>query len=203
MTKNCTVEGCDRPLKSKGMCNMHYLRMLKHGDLVARRGGTPEEAFRRKVDTSGGPDACWPWTGSVTEYGYGEWREGGRNGDRWMTHRYAWLLEHGELPENDLDHTCHTRAVEDGTCSGGVSCLHRRCCNPSHLEPVTRRENTRRGNGPPGQNTRKTHCPAGHEYTPENTYVSPGKGFRQCRECSRIYDRKRYQENPSRQYQPR
>jgi hypothetical protein len=31
-------------------------------------------------------------------------------------------------------------------------------------------------------NARKTHCPQGHEYTPENTYVQP-KGSRACRTC--------------------
>lgn len=28
----------------------------------------------------------------------------------------------------------------------------------------------------------KTHCPAGHEYTPENTYIPP-KGRKECRAC--------------------
>lgn len=32
-------------------------------------------------------------------------------------------------------------------------------------------------------NARKTHCPAAHEYTPENTYVIPSKGSRMCRTC--------------------
>lgn len=36
---------------------------------------------------------------------------------------------------------------------------------------------------PPGG---KTHCPHGHEYTPENTYRSPNGGGRQCRECMRL-----------------
>lgn len=31
----------------------------------------------------------------------------------------------------------------------------------------------------------KTHCPRGHEYTPENTYMKPGGG-RDCRPCRRI-----------------
>ena len=33
---------------------------------------------------------------------------------------------------------------------------------------------------------RVTHCPEGHAYTPENTYVYP-RGNRACRECRRIY----------------
>lgn len=33
-----------------------------------------------------------------------------------------------------------------------------------------------------------THCPAGHEYTPENTYISPAGG-RNCRACTRIKNR--------------
>lgn len=33
---------------------------------------------------------------------------------------------------------------------------------------------------------RRTHCPSGHPYTPENTYRHP-TGRRVCRECRRIY----------------
>ncbi|NMF29576.1 hypothetical protein [Cellulosimicrobium aquatile] len=29
----------------------------------------------------------------------------------------------------------------------------------------------------------KTHCPHGHEYTPENTIVFPSDGRRRCRSC--------------------
>lgn len=32
---------------------------------------------------------------------------------------------------------------------------------------------------------RKTHCKRGHEFTPENTYIVPGRGTRQCRACRR------------------
>ena len=33
------------------------------------------------------------------------------------------------------------------------------------------------------KNALKTHCVHGHEYTPENTYVNPGSGWRDCRTC--------------------
>ena len=33
-------------------------------------------------------------------------------------------------------------------------------------------------------NARKTHCPQGHPYSPENTYIQP-KGSRACRVCMR------------------
>lgn len=41
--------------------------------------------------------------------------------------------------------------------------------------------------------TAKTHCPQGHEYTAENTYVAPNKSpvfsSRGCRECRRVQAR--------------
>lgn len=35
-------------------------------------------------------------------------------------------------------------------------------------------------------NGTKTHCTRGHEFTAENTYVSP-EGFRMCRKCKRLW----------------
>lgn len=39
-----------------------------------------------------------------------------------------------------------------------------------------------RPDAPSGASDAKTHCPAGHEYTSENTYVNPA-GWRICRAC--------------------
>jgi hypothetical protein len=65
-------------------------------------------------------------------------------------------------------------------------CRNRICANPYHLEPVTSAENTRRS---PVYNGAKTHCPQGHEYTPENTYINRGR--RNCRECRKHFERTR------------
>lgn len=37
----------------------------------------------------------------------------------------------------------------------------------------------------------RTHCPRGHEYSEENTHVSPTSGHRQCRRCHRDAERRR------------
>ena len=34
--------------------------------------------------------------------------------------------------------------------------------------------------------SRKTHWPEGHEYTPENTYIIPFRGYRTCRTCGAV-----------------
>ena len=41
------------------------------------------------------------------------------------------------------------------------------------------------GKGIGSRNATKTHCPKGHEYSPENTYVIPSTNRRTCRACRR------------------
>jgi len=128
---------------------------------------------------------CIVWTASYTGGGYG----GFWNGTRQVrAHRFAYELLVGPIPEGlALDHLCRVR----------------RCVAPAHLEAVTQRENVRRGLlFIPRKGVRKdvrkgarrrpqaaaTHCPLGHELTPENTYVGPPtsdrpNGRRRCRTC--------------------
>jgi hypothetical protein len=119
--------------------------------------------FLPKVRQSG---ACWLWIGGKTE-GYGRFCL--HRGVERFVHRLMYEWTFGSIPEGmQLDHLCRNRA----------------CCNPAHLEPVTRRENILRGASPHAKNARKTHCVNGHEFTPENTYEPPGMpGCRHCRLC--------------------
>jgi len=116
---------------------------------------------------------CWLWLGVVNNAGYPTFRAGKR-----VSPAYRWLYEQleREVPAGlELDHLCRTPC----------------CVNPDHVEPVTHRENIRRGNAVMGINARKTHCDRGHEFTPENTYWRPdGKG-RHCLTCRRAADRNR------------
>lgn len=124
------------------------------------------------VDKSGGQDACWPWTASTTLEGYGKLSTGGHSGRLVLAHRTAYEIMVGPIPVGlHLDHLCRVPP----------------CCNPGHLEPVTHRENILRGIGPSALNARKTHCPSGHPYSSDNTYIFPRNGSRQCRICRRRY----------------
>ena len=131
------------------------------------------------LDYNGEP--CWIWTKSLNNMGYAIFRAHGRTR---LGHRVAYMELKGPIPEGlELDHLCRNRA----------------CINPAHLEPVTRSTNNRRGLSPVRtslMHTAKTHCPQGHEYTPENTAVY--KGRRNCRACKNIARnaRRRGQEPP-------
>jgi len=76
--------------------------------------------------------------------GYGT-RSAHRRCETRLAHRIAYQLVVGPIPDGlVLDHLCHTR---DPDCADNANCPHRRCVNPAHLEPVTRRENIARGRG--------------------------------------------------------
>lgn len=177
----CTVDGCDKPNFGHGMCAMHYARVRNHGSVTAKRrfDGDPLAAFEARIDKSGD---CWLWTGAISTSGYAMLRVGGRT---LQAHRWYYELTRGPVAGGrELDHVCHSRNLD---CAGGVTCRHRRCVNPDHLEPVAQRENWRRGRSLSAANLAKTHCKRGHEFSEENTYRSSrgGKSSRSCRACGR------------------
>lgn len=116
--------------------------------------------FWTKVDKT---SECWLWTGALNK-GYGAFSI--KNKAK-QAHRLAYQFVKGQIPEGlELDHLCKTK----------------HCVNPSHLEPVTHKVNIQRADS---YWTTKTHCPKGHEYSPENTGVN-SKGSRWCRACHRV-----------------
>lgn len=128
-----------------------------------------EDRFWSRVDRDGAlwnGTPCWVWVAEKDRYGYGRLRVDGK---RISAHRLAYELLVGLIPlDLEIDHKCRNPV----------------CVNPSHLEPVTHRENVHRGQvGRYWAN--KTHCPQGHPYAGENLYVSP-KGARSCRKCRHI-----------------
>lgn len=109
---------------------------------------------------------CWIWMGATIK-DYGVIGRGRVADGNVLVHRATYEHFRGPIPDGlEPDHLCRVPP----------------CCNPWHLELVTRAENVRRGEAAKRQ-LRKTHCPQGHEYTSENTYRRPGKISRFCRTC--------------------
>jgi hypothetical protein len=138
---------------------------------------TNEERFWAKVNHRG-TDECWPWTGARDERGYGVFICRAENGEpqrRVGAHRLAYEWSVGPIAEGlTIDHLCRDPS----------------CCNPAHLEPVTIGENIRRARAA----TNASHCPKGHEFTPENTYRKASHSGRICKTCNRKSDRERQRE---------
>ncbi len=109
----------------------------------------------------GHPDECWPWLAYTNPAGYGRVAVPGRG--KQYVHRIAYELAHGAIPDGlTVDHLCRNRG----------------CCNPAHLEAVTRADNIRRGG-----KSLQTHCIHGHSLA--DAYVDRRAGgiSRKCRPC--------------------
>lgn len=116
--------------------------------------------FANMVDFT---ESCWNWTGCKNKDGYGRVSI---NGVNHYPHRWFYELSYGKVKDGlELDHKCHNTS----------------CCNPDHLDEVTHLENMRRSFG--NQNTKKTHCKNGHEFTKENTWNYNGR--RHCKICKK------------------
>lgn len=154
-------ERCGIPMPARKSRHATRFCSTKCSAIATRNRPKPGCVWRMAaVDANG----CWLWTGRLDRDGYGA------N----SPHRAAWEYFRGQIPAGlQTDHLCRVRS----------------CCNPDHLELVTPRENTMRGNGNARVNAAKVVCIHGHPFTPENTYVhpigSPRAGRRTCRTCLR------------------
>lgn len=141
-----------------------------------RRPKPPEKRFWTRIDPCR-TDGCMIWTGGLDSHGYGQFWDGTHN-----VRVHRWAYEHfvGPIPLGlQIDHVRKR------------GCESRACTEPTHLEPITGRENTLRGSTTPAKNAIKTHCIRNHEFTTKNTYIT-SKGWRMCLACSRVrYHEKR------------
>jgi len=115
-------------------------------------------------------NGCWylgasnhPGVTKPDSKGYSNTKIGWPNSKSIRVHKLSWLYYKGDIPEGMvIDHMCHNPS----TCVGGVTCQHRRCVNPDHLQLITAPENN-------AKTVRvlkyRTHCKNGHKLE-DNTY---------------------------------
>ncbi len=126
------------PVAVDGRCITCYQYLRRTGnerspELCKRQVGLNEtktlealmSRFGAKVQRRG--DGCWEWTGARSTRGYGRFNMWGTNV---YAHRFAYQMLVGPIfKTHELDHLCRNHW----------------CVNPEHLEPVTHRDNVKRG----------------------------------------------------------
>jgi hypothetical protein len=136
-----------------------------------------KKRFMAKIDWKA--EGCWLWQGAIIgkpPNNYGVFRlspQNGERGKRTLAHQYSYRLFRGPISDGlEIHHTC----------------MNPLCVRPNHLRLVTHKGNMElmQKNRKWDTDRAKTHCLRGHEYTPQNTYISK-QGWRSCLECRNTY----------------
>ena len=119
----CSILGCGKPLKAKGLCENHRYRLGKYGDPLG--GRTPNgEPMRLAIESASilGKSECISWPYNRNSAGYG--MVSGR-----LAHRIVCEIAHGSAPTptHEAAHSCGKG--------------HEGCINPDHLSWKTRAAN--------------------------------------------------------------
>lgn len=135
---------------------------------------TAIDRIMARVTETEGPlsTPCWITSYSTATRGYTRVRVGDHC---LLCHRVTFEHFVGPIPEGlQLDHLCRVR----------------NCVNPIHLEAVTSRENTLRGDSLTARLIRANICKHGHPL--DDAYFDAKRGMRRCRTCKNAGDLARY-----------
>ena len=172
----CADPECERAAWCRGLCSRHYIADQYRDKPPPNDSEIADRLFPKIVEN---PDTnCWEWQGrghARTGHGMFYYNALGKMVTRYV-HIWMWEFLVGPIPEGlQLDHLCRVT----------------NCCNPVHLEPVTSKVNTLRGEGIAAVNARKTECVRGHPLDGPDADVFVYRDMRYCRACKRIREREK------------
>jgi len=131
----CSIDPSHGPTKARGWCPRCYARWQSRGGdpgVPAPRSGRHAVPLEERYTIT--KSGCHEWSASRNKAGYGTVGRGyGESKRSMLAHRFVYEMLVGPIPEGMvLDHLCANPP----------------CVNTDHLEPVTRKENKRRGGEP-------------------------------------------------------
>lgn len=123
----CKIDDCDKPVNCKGLCQMHYTRLQRHGDPLFTKTaaeGVGLKLLHSLVGHKGKECVIWPYSRNPQGYGQTYYCS-----EVMGAHRVMCILENGPPPTET-----HQAAHGCGNGRGG-------CINPDHLRWATPQEN--------------------------------------------------------------
>ena len=170
----CSVDGCPKRAKSRGLCNRHYENVRRYGYAIPRKDWTVNEI----LDDAGWTvteSGCWEWNGRRNEYGYGLFNLKRRGYVNYRAHRAMYERFVGPIPDGMvIRHKCDNPP----------------CVNPDHLEVGTDADNVqdmiKRGRH---YRSGTTECTKGHDLTAPGSFRVENRvgrsSERVCLRCQR------------------
>lgn len=100
--RRCSIPGCMRPHKRRGLCNTHAQAAAARGELKPLPKVSLKDRFTALISPE--PNTgCWLWLGAPCSVGYGHFNVA--PGVQERSHRAAWIVLRGPIPAGAL--ICH------------------------------------------------------------------------------------------------
>lgn len=124
----CSVDGCENPFDSRGMCRKHSDKARRSGQIPVVQRRNVGESPRQRIERIGwevAENECWIYNGPRRRWGY----------------TCVYIAGRGTLAAHRVSYEVYVGPIPDGLILMH-SCDNPPCINPKHLRPGTNHENT-------------------------------------------------------------
>ena len=169
----CTIAGCEKPRRARGYCNMHWKRWRRNGDPLVAQRDWGHGKLASVIGYSPAHKRVQKIKGRAAEH------RCAHCGD--PAHDWAYDFR-------DPDELIEVQAFRDTLVPMRYS------LNPDRYMPLCRscHRHYDRAMSPHRPRRLREACKRGHAFTPENTYIPPGRpNARNCRACLAIHAKRR------------